>query len=57
LLLSEKDPCVVATAVHRVVNDERLRTQLVAAGRVRAPEFDVTRTGPAWVDAVTSVAR
>ena len=57
LLLADKDPCVIATAVDRVVNDGRLRAQLVGAGHVRAAQFDVTRTGPAWVDAVTSAAR
>src|SRR5262249_48061980 len=45
LLLTEKDPCVLATAVHRVVSDDRLRRQLVAAGTVRAQQFDVTHTG------------
>lgn len=57
LLLSEKDPYVIATAAHRVVTDDQLRAQLVAAGHVRAQHFDVTQTGSKWVDAVTSVAR
>jgi glycosyltransferase involved in cell wall biosynthesis len=57
LLLPDKDPYVVATAVHRVLTDKRLRAQLVAAGRERMQQFDITHTGPAWVDAVTSVGR
>ena len=57
LLLDTKDPCSVAAAVDRVVRDDTLRTQLVDAGAARAPHFDVARTGPLFVDAVTSVAR
>jgi L-malate glycosyltransferase len=57
LLLPEKDPFVVATAVHHVITDSQLRAQLVAAGSIRAKQFDVSCTGPAWVDAVTSAVR
>jgi glycosyltransferase involved in cell wall biosynthesis len=57
VLLEDKDPCTVAAAVHRVVTDRALRAALVEAGTRRAHDFDVTRTGPAFVDAVTSAAR
>jgi glycosyltransferase involved in cell wall biosynthesis len=57
LLLHDKDPCTVAAAVARVVSDAPLRAQLVAAGTERARQFDISRTGPAFVDAVTGVAR
>ena len=57
LLLAEKDPFTVAAAVDHVVRDAGLRKQLVATGTARAREFDVARTGPAFVDAVTAVAR
>ena len=56
LLLEVKDPCTVAAAVDRVAGDAALRGQLVAAGTRRAREFDISRTGPAFVDAVTSAA-
>ncbi len=56
LLLDVKDPCTVAAAVDRVVTDAPLRKQLVDAGAHRVREFDVTRTGPAFVEAVTSGA-
>lgn len=57
LLLDTKDPCVVAAAVHRMLTDDAVRSHVVAAGAARAPLFDVTHTGPAFVAAVTSVAR
>jgi glycosyltransferase involved in cell wall biosynthesis len=57
LLLDTKDPCTVAAAVDRVIRDDALRRQLVDAGVARAPMFDVSRTGPLFVDAVTSAAR
>ena len=56
LLLDVKDPCTVAAAVDRVVRDAALREQLVATGSRRVHEFDISRTGPAFVDAVTSAA-
>jgi glycosyltransferase involved in cell wall biosynthesis len=57
LLLDVKDPCTIAAAVDRVARDAALRRQLVAAGARRVSEFDVSRTGPAFVEAVTSAAR
>ena len=57
LLLDTKEACTVAAAVDRVVRDDAVRTQLVAAGTSRAPMFDVARTGPAFVAAVTGVAQ
>ncbi|MDQ1382559.1 MAG: hypothetical protein QOJ71_3278, partial [Actinomycetota bacterium] len=56
LLLDVKDPCTVAAAVDRVVGDAALRRQLVEAGARRVREFDLARTGPAFVEAVTSAA-
>jgi glycosyltransferase involved in cell wall biosynthesis len=53
LLLDSKDPCTLATAVQRVMNDDTLRKQLVDAGSRRVLDFDVARTGPAFVAAVT----
>lgn len=44
LLLSDKDPLLVATAVDRVLRDEALRVELVAAGRRRAEHFALEHT-------------
>ncbi len=57
LLFDIKDPCTIAAAVERVVDDAVLRRQLVDAGTRRVRDFDVSRTGPAFVEAVTSAAR
>jgi glycosyltransferase involved in cell wall biosynthesis len=54
LLLDVKDPCTVAASVERVVDDRALREQLVEAGARRVVDFDLSRTGPAFVEAVTS---
>ncbi len=55
LLLDVKDACTIAAAVDRVVRDTRLRGQLVDAGSTRVLDFDLSRTGPAFLEAVTSV--
>jgi glycosyltransferase involved in cell wall biosynthesis len=57
LLFDVKDPCTIAAAVDRVVGDAALRRQLVDAGARRVRDFDVSHTGPAFVEAVTSAAR
>jgi L-malate glycosyltransferase len=44
LLLDDRDPVVVATAVHRVLSDTGLRARLVAAGREQVEEFSFERT-------------
>jgi glycosyltransferase involved in cell wall biosynthesis len=54
LLLDVKDACTIAAAVDHVARDRALREQLVDAGARRVREFDISRTGPAFVDAVTS---
>jgi glycosyltransferase involved in cell wall biosynthesis len=56
LLLDEKYACTIATAVHRVVTNDALRSQLVAAGARRVRDFDISKTGPAFVAAVTAPA-
>jgi glycosyltransferase involved in cell wall biosynthesis len=57
LLFDIKDPCTIAAAVDRIVGDAGLRRQLVDAGTRRVRDFDVSRTGTAFVEAVTSAAR
>ncbi|MGH3368403.1 MAG: glycosyltransferase, partial [Nocardioidaceae bacterium] len=52
LLLGAKDPVLVATAISRVVTDDGLRQRLVAAGRARAGELDVSRTRNRFADAI-----
>ena len=41
LLLTDKDPVVVATAVERLRSDASLRTRLVDAGRKRVEHFSI----------------
>jgi glycosyltransferase involved in cell wall biosynthesis len=44
VLLEDKDPLLVATAVDRVLRDDALRSDIVAAGRKRADDFSLERT-------------
>lgn len=44
LLLDDKRPASFAVAVHRVLEDEALRSTLVAAGTRRLADFDLART-------------
>jgi glycosyltransferase involved in cell wall biosynthesis len=41
LVLSDKAPMVVATAVHRMVSDPRVRAAVVRAGRKRSQDFSL----------------
>lgn len=44
VLLENKDPLLVATAVDTVLRDTALRAELLAAGRKRADDFNLGRT-------------
>jgi glycosyltransferase involved in cell wall biosynthesis len=55
LLLTDKDPVVVATAVERLRSDASLRQSLVEAGRKRVEHFSIERTGPEWIDTLTGL--
>ncbi len=55
LLLTDKDPVVVATAVDRLRSDASLRQSLVEAGRKRVEHFSIERTGPQWIDTFTGL--
>jgi glycosyltransferase involved in cell wall biosynthesis len=55
LLLTDKDPVVVATAVERLRSDASLRQSLVEAGRKRVEHFSIERTGPHWIDTLTAL--
>ena len=55
LVIADKSPAVVATAVHRVLADAPLAARLVAAGTDRLAAFALERTARAFVDTVHAV--
>lgn len=55
LLLDTKDAYTIATAVHRVVSDLPLRSQLVDAGINRLAEFDIAKSRRKLLDALEPV--
>ena len=57
MLLTDKDPLVVASAAERIRSDASLRTRLVAAGRGRVEEFSIARTGPQLIDSLTTMMK
>jgi L-malate glycosyltransferase len=57
ILLTDKSPVVVATAVDRLRSDASLRRQLVDAGRKRVEHFSIARTGPQMLDALTRLMK
>ena len=52
LLLDDKDPVVVAEAVHRIASDASLRASLIEAGDRRAERYSVANVGRQLVDAI-----
>src|SRR6185503_20543550 len=52
LLLDQKRPVVVATAVHRVRTDRALHDRMTAAGRKRVEHFSLPNTTRRLLDAV-----
>jgi glycosyltransferase involved in cell wall biosynthesis len=52
LLLDDKDPLVVATAVHRVLTDTPLREQLVSAGQARVEHFSFENNRARFIGAL-----
>lgn len=52
VLLDDKDPVVVAEAVHTVLSDDALRTALVTNGRRRVEELSLQHTAQRLVDVV-----
>ena len=57
VLLDDKDPFVVATAVDRVLGDAALRTELVEAGRRRADDFSLERTSAQLLELLDGFTR
>lgn len=55
LLLTSKEPALVAGAIHRVLTDEGLRQGLINAGRRRLAEFDLGRSRRRFRQAVERV--
>jgi glycosyltransferase involved in cell wall biosynthesis len=54
LLLRSKEPLAFAASVHRVVEDRRLRKQLVEAGARRAEAFSLANSRRRFVDLVVA---
>jgi glycosyltransferase involved in cell wall biosynthesis len=52
LLLESKEPLLFAASVHRVVDDDRLRTQFIDAGARRAETFSLSNSRRRFVDLV-----
>jgi glycosyltransferase involved in cell wall biosynthesis len=52
ILLTDKDPVIVATAVQRVVTDDVLRKELVDAGTERRKAYDLDVVGREMVNAI-----
>jgi glycosyltransferase involved in cell wall biosynthesis len=57
LLLTDKDPVVVAAAVERLRSDRTLRRALVDAGRKRVEHFSIARTGPQLLDTLRTLMK
>jgi glycosyltransferase involved in cell wall biosynthesis len=53
-LLDDKDPLVVAVAVHQLLEDDVRRRRQVDAGRARAETFSLDVTIPAFIGLVTA---
>lgn len=56
VLLEDKDPLVVATAVDRVLADTSTRTSLAEQGRIRAASFSLPVTRAKWLAALARLA-
>ena len=52
LLVTSKKPIAFAAAVHRVIEDEALRQQLIAAGTARLEAYDLGAATEAFMDAL-----
>jgi len=51
LVIADKSPMAVATAVHRVLSDEALNRRLLEAGARRAAHFSLASSGARWAAA------
>jgi glycosyltransferase involved in cell wall biosynthesis len=55
LLVDPLDPAAIADAIHRVLTDEALRTNLIASGRERAAQYQWDRAAKQALGVITSV--
>lgn len=55
MLLTSKAPALVAAAAHRVIVDEKLREQLIAAGSRNVQQYSLERATESFVDAVVGL--
>lgn len=55
LLVPVGDPRALARALNRVLDDDRLRAELVAGGRRRADELSMDRLAEAYVEIYASI--
>jgi glycosyltransferase involved in cell wall biosynthesis len=53
IVLTDKDPLVVACAVDRSLSDHRLRSAMVMAGRERVDQFSLRSTSRQFVDSIS----
>lgn len=54
LVIDDKSPISLASAVHRVLHDTGLRQRLVEAGRLRAARFSLGRGRARWEEAIAT---
>lgn len=57
VVLADKDPVVVAAAVHETLRDPSRVEELRQAGRRRAADFAKTAIAPGWVEALAALSR
>ena len=54
LVVADKSPVALATAVHKVIADARLRERIVGMGRARAAELSLAKGRERWTEAIDS---
>jgi glycosyltransferase involved in cell wall biosynthesis len=57
LVVQDKSPVALATAVHRVTTDQALRERLVRLGRARAGELSLAKGRERWTEAIDAAQR
>jgi glycosyltransferase involved in cell wall biosynthesis len=57
LVVQDKSPVALATAVHRVTADKALRERLVRQGHSRAGELSLARGRERWTEAIDAAQR
>jgi len=57
VLLPDKSPALVASAVHRILTEPTARESLVAAGRARAARFAPDIAAAAFCQAIEAALR